>query len=233
MMMSSCGANSNREQTAGIRLENLDTSVPAGDDFYRFATGGWQELHPLTDEYARFGSFDKLAEDNREQLKVLIEEIAALKKTKKGTIEQKIADVYNLAMDSVKLNHDGIKPARADLQKIAILSNKAALSSIIPELAEKGVSAYFNLYVDADPQSSREYLVQTYQGGIGMGEREYYLDADEHTIAIREAYKKHVANMFELFEFTADEAAQKMQSVLTIETRLATAAYDNVKLRDP
>jgi putative endopeptidase len=233
MMMSSCGANSNREETAGIRLENLDTSVPAGDDFYRFATGGWQELHPLTDEYARFGSFDKLAEDNREQLKVLIEEIAALKKTKKGTIEQKIADVYNLAMDSVKLNHDGIKPARADLQKIAILNNKAALSSIIPELAEKGVSAYFNLYVDADPQSSREYLVQTYQGGIGMGEREYYLDADEHTIAIREAYKKHVANMFELFEFTADEAAQKMQSVLTIETRLATAAYDNVKLRDP
>ncbi len=230
-MLNSCTSKESR--TAGIRLENMDLSRNAGEDFYQFATGGWQELHPLTDEYARFGSFDKLAEDNREQLKVLIEEIAALRKITPGSIEQKIADMYNLAMDSTKLNADGYQPVLADLQKIAALTDKAELSALIPELAKKGVGAYFHHYVGADPQSSKEYLVQTYQGGIGMGEREYYIDNDEHTSAIREAYKIHLVKMFELFGFSADEAAQKMKSVMTVETRLAQAAYDNVKLRDP
>ncbi len=103
LITTSCANNKAAEQNAGIRSENLDTTAIAGDDFYQFATGGWQKLNPISDEYSRFGSFDKLAEDNREQLKALILEIAN-KTHKKGTIEQKIADLFNLAMDSVKLN---------------------------------------------------------------------------------------------------------------------------------
>jgi len=231
-MLSNC-ADKSTQQTAGILIENLDETIQPGHDFYQFATGGWQELHPLTDEYARFGSFDKLAEDNREQVKDLIEEIAALKNTKAGSIEQKIGDLYNLALDSTKLNADGVAPIIQDLENIAALSDKNELSSLIPTLASKGVSSYFHIYVDADPQSSMEYLVQTYQGGITMGEREYYLENDEHTTTIREAYKNYIVNMFELFGFSADEAKTKMESVMQIETRLATAAYDNVKLRNP
>ncbi len=231
-MLSNC-ADKSTQQTAGILIENLDETIQPGHDFYQFATGGWQELHPLTDEYARFGSFDKLAEDNREQVKDLIEEIAALKNTKAGSIEQKIGDLYNLALDSTKLNADGVAPIIQDLENIAALSDKNELSSLIPTLASKGVSSYFHIYVDADPQSSMEYLVQTHQGGITMGEREYYLENDEHTTTIREAYKNYIVNMFELFGFSADEAKTKMESVMQIETRLATAAYDNVKLRNP
>ena len=231
MFMTSC--NKKSEQSAGIKLENLDTLASPKVDFYQYACGGWMKNHPLTPEYARFGSFDKLAEDNREQLRVLIEEIAAQTATKQGSIEQKIGDLYNLALDSAKLNADGYQPIQAELESIAKLSNKSDLSKLIAELALKGVGAYFHLYVDADPMSSSDYLAQTYQGGIGMGEREYYLDNDEHTKTIREAYKKHVVKMFELVGFTNEQAQKNMESVLKIETRLATAAYDNVKLRDP
>jgi putative endopeptidase len=95
------------------------------------------------------------------------------------------------------------------------------------------IGAYFSIYVDADPANSSQYLLQTYQGGISLGEREYYLDNDEHSVGIRTKYKEHVAKMFELTGFTPEQAQKNTEAVLRIETRLATAAYDNVKLRDP
>lgn len=229
--MVSC--NKKVEQTAGIRIENLDTLVSPSIDFYEYACGGWIKNNPLTPEYARFGSFDKLAENNREQLRVLIEEIAQKETFAAGSIEQKIGDLYNLALDSAKLNVDGFEPINAELTAISKLSNKSDLSKLIPELALKGIYGYFQLYVDADPMSSSEYLAQTYQGGISMGEREYYLDNDENTKLIRDAYKKHVIKMFELVGFAKEQAQKNMEAVLKIETRLANAAYTNVQLRDP
>ncbi|NDV47278.1 M13 family peptidase [Paludibacter sp. 221] len=216
----------------GIDVNNLDTSISPKVDFYQYACGGWMERNPLTGEYSRFGSFDKLAEDNREQLKGLIENIAS-QPAQQGTIEQKIGDLYNLAMNSEKLNADGYAPMSADLQKIASVKSKKDFSTLIPELLLCGTDSYFTLYVDADPMNSSQYLLQTYQSGISLGEREYYLDKDEHTANIREEYKKHVVKMFGLAGFTPAQAQKNMKAVMKIETRLATAAYDNVKLRNP
>lgn len=231
MFMTSC--NSKQEQSAGIRLENLNTAISPKTDFYDYACGGWMENNPLTAEYARFGSFDKLAEDNREQVHVLIEEIAQLSSPEKGSIEQKIGDIYNLAMDGDKLNADGYDPIKPDLGRIGQIKNKDELLGILPGLSKTGVRAYFSIYVDADPMNSDENLTQTYQGGISMGEREYYLDNDEHTRSIREAYKTHVVKMFELTGFDHEQARKNMEAVMKIETRLANAAYTNVQLRDP
>lgn len=120
-----------------------------------------------------------------------------------------------------------------DLQRIASLKNKAELSTLIPELLKNGFDPFFAVYVDADPMNSSQYLLQTYQRGISLGEREYYLDEDENTTRIRDEYKNHVKKMFELTGFTPEEASKNRDHVLRIETRLAQAAYDNVKLRDP
>jgi putative endopeptidase len=221
-----------KTQTSGIDVTNLDTAVSPKADFYQYACGGWMQKNPLTGEYARFGSFDQLAENNREQLNGLIKNIAA-KVSEKGTIEQKIGDVYNLAMDSIKLNEDGYTPIKVDLERIASIKDKSELSTLIPELLLSEIGAYFLIYVDADPANSSQYLLQTYQGGISLGEREYYLDNDEYTAGIRNKYKEHVAKMFELTGFTPEQAQKNTEAVLRIETRLAIAAYDKIKLRDP
>jgi putative endopeptidase len=220
------------KDTTGINLKNLDTTVVAGNDFYKYACGGWMKNNPLTGEYSRFGSFDKLRENNLNQLKDLVTGIAS-KSATQGSIEQKIGDLYNISMDSTKLNKEGYEPIKADLKKIADLKSSAELVALLPELYLSGVDTYFALSVEADQMSSKVNLVQTYQSGISLGEREYYLDNDAHTKEIREKYKQHVINMFKHIGFTDEQAKTNMESVLKIETRLATAAYDNVKLRDP
>lgn len=229
LMTNACNAP---KDTTGINLKNLDTTAVAGNDFYQYACGGWMKDNPLTGEYSRFGSFDKLRENNLNQLKDLVTGIAS-KGGSEGSIEQKIADLYNISMDSTKLNKDGYEPIKAELQRISALKSKEELVKLMPDLYLSGIDTYFSISVEADQMSSKENLVQTYQSGISLGEREYYLDNDAHTKEIRDKYKQHVIKMFQLVGFTEAQAKTNMEAVLKIETRLATAAYDNVKLRDP
>lgn len=217
---------------SGIDLTNLDTMALPGTNFYQYACGGWMKNHPLTDEYSRFGSFDLLAENNREQLKGLIEELAA-KQNEQGTVARKIGDLYNMAMDSVKLNADGMAPIKAKLEKIASLKDKSEITKMAAELLRNGSDAYFALYVGADPMNSDMNLVQTYQSGIGLGEKEYYLDDDSHTKEIREKYQQHVVKMFELAGFTSEQAKKNAEAVMKIETRIAKASFSAVEQRDP
>lgn len=211
----------------GVRTENLDPKANPQEDFYQYACGGWMQNNPLTDEYSRFGSFDQLGLNNLKQVNGLIQELAEHSHAQ-GSVEQKIGDLYNLAMDTARRNREGDAPLRATLDKIAGISSHGQLSKHLGEAMEYGLWA---LYVDADAMNSSMNILNEYQAGFALGEKEYYLDQDEHTTMIRNEYLKHVEKMFDLFGFSA--SANRAQTVLRLETRLATAALNNVELRDP
>ena len=223
------GCESKKEMNSGIKLANMDTTAARGADFYQYACGGWMAAHPLGDEYSRFGTFDYLAENNREQLKGLIAEIAS-KENEQGSVAQKIGDLYNLAMNTEKLNAEGMTPIQAELDKINAISDKAG---IIQAMADLTGSAYFQFYVGADIMDSKMNIFQLYQGGIGLGEKEYYIDTDEATTAIREGYKKHIVKMFQLIGQEEKQATKNMEAVMEIETRLAKKSFNAVEQRNP
>jgi len=221
--------NKEAKMTSGIKLENLDTTAVRGADFYQYACGGWMAAHPLTDEYSRFGSFDYLAETTREQLNGLIGEIAAGEHVQ-GTVAQKIADLYNLAMDTAKLNAEGMAPIKADFDRMAAIKTPA---EVLEAMVELQGGAYFQFYVGADIMDSKTNIFELYQGGIGLGEKEYYTDEDEATKNIREEYKKHIVKMFQLAGMDEAQATKSMEAVMEIETRLAKVSYSAVEQRDP
>ncbi len=230
--LATVACTNNKTMESGIKLENLDTTAVAGDDFFRYACGGWMDSHPLTDEYSRFGSFDKLAEDNREQLRTLITGIAEAENAP-GTVAQKIGDLYNMAMDSTARNERGVEPIRPVLERIAALKSNKEVMPLVAELSRQGMGSFFGLYIDADIMDSKQNLVQLYQGGISLGEKEYYLDTDEATTAIREAYKKHIVKMFQLAGFDETTATKKMEAVMKIETAIADKSYSATEQRNP
>lgn len=230
VVFTSC-QTSKTETTSGIHLENMDTTAVAGDNFYRFATAGWRANHPLTDEYSRFGSFDMLAAKNEDRVKELIGELASKPQTA-GTEKQKIADVYHLVMDSVRLNKEGVAPLKADLAAIDGVKSKAELLPLIAHLDLMGVFPYFNMYVTADMKNSKANLFHLSQGGLSLGQKEYYLDDDETTKHIREAFKAYVVKMFELVGNAPQVAEQKMKEVMAVETKLAKASRSKEDLRD-
>ena len=233
LMMGACNSGKQTAtQTMGIDLANLDTTNLPGTDFYRYACGGWIKNNPLTDEYSQYGSFTVLAENNRKQIQGLIEELAG-GQHQAGSVAQKVGDLYKIAMDSVKLNQEGVKPIEAELKEIAGLKDKKQLYPLLAEMYKKGIASYLALYVGADEMNSNMNAVQIGQYGLSMGDRDYYLLTDEPTTKIREAFKAHVEKMYQLAGFDAATAKKGMEVVMDVETRLAKAFRSRVELRDP
>ncbi|MDR0988763.1 MAG: M13 family metallopeptidase [Prevotellaceae bacterium] len=232
LLMAGCNPGKQAGNTAGIDLANLDTTALPGTDFYQFACGGWMKNHPLTGEYSRFGSFDELRENNQAQVRQLIEQLASGTHAQ-GSVAQKIGDLYGLAMDSVTLNEVGATPLEEETERIGNLASKKEIYPMIASLAQEGISSYFNFFVSADDKNSSMNIVHFYQGELGIGQRDYYLENDARTTAIREAYRKYIVRMFALAGFDNPSYGTKaMQSVMNIETALAKAARTQAQLRD-
>lgn len=227
-----CNGKKEGALSGGIDVANLDKTVSPKTDFYQYACGGWMKTHPLTDEYGRFGSFDLLAENNRTQLHGLIKGLAT-QQQEPGSIGQKIGDLYNLAMDSTKLNADGMKPMKPMLDKVAAVKDRKGLTVLAAEMIRQGLGAYFNLFIGADEKNSSMNIVQAFQGGLGLGDRDYYLSDDAHNKDIRAKYEAHIARMFRLAGYEEGQAVKAAGQAMAVETDLAKAAYDRVKARDP
>ena len=227
--LASCGGKASR---TGIELSNLDRNIKPGESFYEYACGGWRAAHPLTDEYSIFGSFDVLAENNNKQLRELIESMAK-GQHETGTLEQKIGDLYNIAMDSVKQNADGVAPIKNDLEAIAAVADRKGVMAKVAEMGRKGLPGFFGFYIDAVIKNSSMNLLQIVQGGLSLKEKEYYLDDDSATVHIREAFKAYVEKMFMLCGASPEQARSKMEAVMAIETRIAKPYYSAVQQRNP
>mgnify|MGYP002706778849 FL=1 len=232
-MLTSCAGQKEAKSTSGIDLANMDTTVSAGTDFFRYACGGWNDAHPLTAEYSRYGTFDELFENSQKQLRELIEGLAAQKNNQAGSAAQKIGDLYNMAMDSVTLNKQGAEPVKAMLDKIAGMKDKSEIVPMMTEMAHIGIGTYFHSYVYADPKNSSLNIFQMGQGGINLGEKEYYLDTDSITQNIREQYKLYIGKLFQLAGFSEADAQQKVADVMELETTIAKVSRSATELRDP
>jgi putative endopeptidase len=220
---------------SGINKEYLDTTANPADDFYQYACGGWMKMYPLTPEHARYGNFDKLIDDNQLNLKELITELASAK-NKQGTIAQKIGDLYHLGMDSAQLQKQGAEPILPILSDIAKLSNRETVHAKITELHSYGINPFFTIFGEANPANSDMTIAWMWQSGMGMGDKDYYLEKE--TKEIREKYRQLIQNMF-LHTGFANMLNQKgkeselAEAVLNLETRLAKASMDRNTLRDP
>ncbi len=228
-LTASCG---NAPLATGVHKEDLDTSVNPGDDFYQFACGGWMKSHPLPGDYSRYGTFEQLGENNDKQVRELIEGIAG-KKQDAGSIAQKIGDLYNLAMDSVRKNNEGVKPIAKYLDMVKDIKTFKDVMGVNAKLERIGMGGYFNTGADADLKDSKNNLVQIGQGGLTLGEKEYYIDTDSATLKIRTEFTNYITKVFELCGYDNATAKTKTQYVMDIENALAKVSRSATKLRDP
>ncbi len=227
-----CNGKKDKQLSGGIDVSNLDKTAAPNADFYQYACGGWMKAHPLSDEYGRFGTMDLLRENNNTQMRGLIEEVAN-KQFEKGSVGQKISDLYKMAMDSTKLNKDGMTPIEPLLERIRAVKSNAELSALVAQMTREGLSPYFSVFVSADDMNSSMNIVQTYQGGLGLGNRDYYLAEDENNVNIRTKYEEHMIKMFQLAGWSEKDAQKAAADVMKVETKLAEASYDMIKMRDP
>ena len=219
----------NAEQKRGVDRANLDPSVAPQTDFYDYACGGWMKANPLKPEFARYGTFDELRENNRVQLRELIMNLDT-KNAPQGSITQKIGDLYAMGLDSLRLNIEGAQPIIGDVVAI----NQTPKSDVIDLLATKiGVDGFFSTGVEADMMNSDIHAMYWSQGGMGLGDRDYYLEDSDNAKKIRDAYRTYIKTLTSLIGY--DSAAQQRvaDNVMEIETRLAKAAMSREELRNP
>ena len=216
---------------AGIKAENLDKSVRPADDFFTFATGGWQKLNPLPGAFSRFGSFDQLQENNNKRINTILTDLLK-KQGKEGSVEKKLGDFYKLAMDSVRRNKEGVSPVKSLLDEMENAKTLTDLRNLQIKYATFGYGVPFGYDFDADQKNAKQNILNLGQGGLTLGQKEYYLDNDKATSEIRNAYRQFIVNMFRLFGFSDTQAQARRDAIMRYETMLALISKSNTELRD-
>ena len=217
---------------SGLDRTDFNTDVRPGDDFYEYACGGWMQKNPLPAAYSRYGSFDRLQETNDKRINGILSELQS-NTYAEGTIEQKLSDLYKLAMDSVRRQQEGVAPVMPLIKRLEAAKTNQELLAIQLELAPYGDQEFFYAGFGADEKNATQNILNVSQGGLTLGQKEYYLDTDKATSDIREAFKQHIVKMFQLFGFSKSAATKKMQNIMKVETALAKVSKSRTELRDP
>ena len=190
------------------------------------------KANPLPAAYSRYGSFDRLAEDNNKRINGILKELQS-NTYPEGSVEQKLSDLYKLAMDSVRRDREGVEPLMPLIRRLEAAKTKEQLFKEQLALMPYGESEMFVSYIAADDKNASQNILNIMQGGLTLGQKDYYLENDEATVKIREGFKKYIVRMFQLFGFKKAAAEKKMKNIMRIETALAKASKSRTELRDP
>ena len=231
LMMTACANNATNNESGAvpaIDTNNFDESIVRNDDFYQWATGGWQKNNPLKPEYSRYGSFDVLRENNEIRINELFQAMTEVE-AEAGSIEQKISDLYKMGLDEERLNNEGAEPIREALNKIFAMTERQQIIDALAALHTDGIGVFFACYPAADLADSNMTILYLEQGGLGMGNRDYY--TDEKNAELKAAYGDYLRKIFTLAEVEGDVEAL-VESVLKVENRIAEKHWTNVECRD-
>ena len=231
MLIASAPITGMAQGQAGIKAENLDKSVRPADDFFTFATGGWQKLNPLPAAFSRFGSFDQLQENNNKRINTILTDLLK-KQGKEGSVEWKLGNFYKLAMDSVRRNKEGVSPVKPLIDEMEGARTLNDLRALQLKYASFGYGIPFEYGFDADEKNAKMNILNISQGGLSLGQKEYYLDNDKATSDIRKAYCQFIADMFRLYGFSDAQAQAKRDAIMRYETMLALLSKSRTELRD-
>jgi putative endopeptidase len=232
MALATMTLTSSAQLRSGINMNDLNTSVRPADDFYEYACGGWMKANPLPAAYSRFGSFDRLAEDNNKRINGILKELLE-NSYPQGSVEQQLSDLYKLAMDSVRREKEGLTPVMGEIRALEAAKTKDQIFKIQLSMMPEGESEFFSAYIGADEKNAAENILNINQSGLTLGQKDYYLENDAATKKIREAYKMHIVKMFQLFGFKKGAAEKKMKNIMKVETALAKVSKSRTELRDP
>lgn len=220
-----------QQLSAGIKAENMDLSARPGDDFYQYACGGWMKNNPLPAAYSRYGSFDMVGEAVNKQINDILSNLTEGSYAN-GTVEQKVRDLYLLAMDSVRRNNDGLAPIKPYLAQLEAVKTLPDLQKWVLQQVPYGMDYVYGTYFGADEKDSRNNILNIYQSGLTLRQKEFYVSTDSASLALLEQYRHHIERMFVIAGFSASLAEQKMRNVMDTEMRMAQFSRTSVELRD-
>lgn len=221
----SCGGRG--EKVPAIDITNLDTSVSPGEDFYRYATGGWQKKNPLKPEYSRYATFDMLNDNNQKRLNELFVSMQDMQ-TVPGSVEQKIVDLYKMAMDSTRRNAEGASPLKPYIDEVMAVKDKVSLMDAVAKVHLDGESPFFGVYVSSDAMNTDVNVLYMDQSGLGMGDRDYYLDPAN--AGLKEGYRNFLEKVLSLAG--VPDAGTVADQALEVEDAIAGISWSKVELRD-
>jgi len=216
--------------TAGFDPADLSTDVRAQDDFFDFVNGPWSARTEIPAEYSSYGEMRILQETTEEQLHALIEETTALTDRPAGSDEQKIADLYLSFMDEARAEELGVAPLAKELARIDALENHDQLIEWFGHALKISIKVPVNFYVDADAADPERMLAYLWQDGLGLPDRDYWLEDAENLVAIREKYVTHIERMYELAGWPDGEIAAAQ--IADLEKRIANIQWTRVQNRD-
>lgn len=221
-----------KENTTDPLVDNLDTSIHPGEDFFLYANNGWIKNNPIPEAESSWGIGQLVQEDIYKRL-ITINENAIKEKASVGSVTQKIADFWSTAMDTVAINKSGLNFIQKDLDKIKSANNVQDVIKLSAEFGAKGSGTFFGSYIGQDDMNSEKMAFILYQGGLGMPNRDYYFNTDEKSIKVQNAFKEYLVKTFVQLGNTKEQATIMMNEVYTFETNLAKASRKLADLRDP
>ena len=235
MAVIATGCQNKKELTSGVNLDNFDTTARLEDDFYQYACGGWMAKNPLDAEHSRYGAFDVLSENALKNVNEIIDSVSK-NENEAGSLADKIATLYNIGMDSVKLQEQGAAPLMPYLEEINSVKTREDVWAELLRMHKRGNTVLFGIFGEADKDDAKMCIAWAYQSGLGLGDRDYYLLDEGNNKNIRAGYVSLMTKEFAMagYDKLSGKKADKLaQMVMTFETRLAKAMNTKLENRDP